>query len=91
MILKQLSICTMLNKLHMNLEKWCFMCFTNTSINDVNDNENDNTPPIMIGPTEIKRVPGIKFLGVVIDEKLSWDAHIKSLTKKLASCTVSLN
>ena len=45
----------------------------------------------MIGATEIKRVSEIKFLGVVIDEKLSWDAHVKSLTKKLASCTGSIN
>ena len=30
----------------------------------------------MIGATEIKRVSEIKFLGVVIDEKLSWDAHV---------------
>ena len=44
------------------------------------ENENDNIPPIMIGPTEIKRVSEIKFLCVVIDEKLSWDAHAKSLT-----------
>ena len=89
MILKQLSIYTMLNKLHVNLEKSCFMYFTKTSSND--DNENDNIPPIMIGATEIKRVSEIKFLGVVIDEKLSWDAHVKSLTKKLASCTGSIN
>ena len=91
MILKQLSIYTMLNKLHVNLEKSCFMYFTKTSSNDENDNENDNIPPIMIGATEIKRVSEIKFLGVVIDEKLSWDAHVKSLTKKLASCTGSIN
>ena len=50
MILKQLSIYTMLNKLHVNLEKSCFMYFTKTSSNDENDNENDNIPPIMIGP-----------------------------------------
>ena len=91
MILKQLSIYTILNKLHVNLEKSCFMYFTKTSSNDENDNENDNIPPIMIGATEIKRVSEIKFLGVVIDEKLSWDAHVKSLTKKLASCTGSIN
>ena len=62
-----------------------------TSSNDEIDNENDNIPPIMIGATKIKHVSGIKFLGVVIDEKLSWDAHVKSLTKKLASCTGSIN
>ena len=48
MILKQLSICTMLNKLHVNIEKSCFMYFTKTSSNDENNNENDNIPPIMI-------------------------------------------
>ena len=51
----------------------------------------DINPPIMIGSTEIKRVSKIKFLGVLIDEKLSWEAHVKSLTKKLASCTASIN
>ena len=75
----------------MNLEKSCFMYFTKTSSNDENDNENDNILPIMIGPTEIKLVSQIEFVGVVIDGKLSWDAHVKSLTKKLASCTGSIN
>ena len=52
------------------------MYFTKTSSNDENDNKSNK----------------IKFLGVVIDEKLSWDAHhVKSLTKKLASCTGSIN
>ena len=77
MILKQLYLYAMLNKLHVNLEKSCFMYFANTSSNDENDNENYDIPPIMIGPTEIKRVSEIKFLGVVIDEILSWDAHVK--------------
>ena len=45
----------------------------------------------MMGPTEIKCVSEIKFLGVDIDEKISWDALVKSLTKKLASCTGSIN
>ena len=67
------------------------MYFTKTSSNDENDNENDYIPPVMIGPTELKRVSEIKFLGVVIDEKLSWNAHVKSLTKKLASCTGNIN
>ena len=53
--------------------------------------KNENIPPIMIGPTETKRVSEIKFLGVVIDEKLSWDAHVKSLAKKLYICTGSIH
>ena len=70
----------MLNKLHVNLEKSCFMYFTKTSSNDENDNENDNIPPIMIGATEIKRVSEIKFLGVVIDEKLSCQVTYKKVS-----------
>ena len=46
----------------------------------------------MIGLAEIKRVSEIKFLGVVIDgSKLSCDAHVKSLAKKLAICTGIIN
>ena len=89
-ILKQLSIYTMLNKLHVNLEKSCFIYF-NKSNSSATDNDYEINPPIMIGSTEIKRVSKIKFLGVLIDEKLSWEAHVKSLTKKLASCTGSIN
>ena len=35
----------------------------------------------MIVDKEIKPVSEIKFLGVIIDEKLFWDAHIKSLSE----------
>ena len=43
----------MLNKLHVNIEKSSLMYFTKTSSNhDENYNENDNIPPIMIGPTD---------------------------------------
>ena len=55
------------------------------------DNEHDINHPILIGSTEVKCVSKIKFLGVLIDEKLSWEAHVNSLTKKLASCTGSIN
>ena len=48
------------------------------------DNDHDINPPIMVGSTEIKRVSKIKFLDVLIDEKLSWEAHVKSLTKKVS-------
>ena len=37
------------------------------------------------------KVTHTKFLGVIIDENLTWEQHIKALSKKLASCTGSLN
>ena len=41
--------------------------------------------------SELKKVTYTKFLGVIIDENLTWEQHIKALSKKLASCTGSLN
>ena len=32
---------------------------------------------------KLKKVSKIKFLGVIIDEKLKWEAHIEHLQKKL--------
>ena len=86
-ILKLISTYTMLNKLHVNLDKSCFMYFTKSPLNDI-DGE---YPPIIIGTTEIKRVSEAKFLGITIDDKLSWDAHVRSLSRKLASCTGCIN
>ena len=80
----------MLNKLQVNLEKSCFIYFNKTT-SSATDNDHEIIPPIMIGSTEIKRVSKIKFLGGLIDKKLSWEAHVKSLTKKLARCTGSIN
>ena len=46
-ISKQVSTYTMLNKLHVNLEKSCFVYFNKT-------NSSARNPPIMIGSTELK-------------------------------------
>ena len=45
----------------------------------------------MIDNLEIEEVTETKFLGVIIDNKLSWESHIKSLKKKLASCSGSIS
>ena len=78
----------MLKKLLVNTYKSCFMYFTKTTSNAPADSDNDNNSIFqnMIVSTEIRHVPEIKFLDVVIVEKLSWDAHVK----KLASCTGSI-
>ena len=66
------------------------MHFAKSDINSVSD-DNKELPLIMIGPNEIEKVSETKYLGVIIDENLSWEAHVKSLVKKLASCTGCLN
>ena len=39
----------------------------------------------------IKQVSETKFLGITIDNKLSWDTHINKLSKKLSCATGILN
>ena len=52
------------------------MLFSNTSKYDIN---------IEINDTKIKRVTQDKFLGVLIDEKLTWAAHKVAIAKKVSS------
>ena len=46
---------------------------------------------LIINNTVIKRVTHAKFLGVIIDEKLSWDQHIKDLKRKLYYALSTIN
>ena len=38
---------------------------------------------LSINGIEIEKVSETKFLGVILDDKLSWTAHINGLVKKL--------
>jgi hypothetical protein len=42
-------------------------------------------PTIKIGGESINRVKTTKSLGVVIDDKLKWEDHIDSISKKVSS------
>ena len=44
-----------------------------------------NKSPIWIGKSKIKMVTDAKYLGVYLDQKLTWRVHIDKLSKKLAS------
>ena len=88
------------NLLHINVEKCCFMHFSpktkqlnkemdleyDNNISAVDDDENENHT-LKINGTLIPEVKSTKFLGVTIDNELSWIPHIESLHKKLKSAT----
>jgi hypothetical protein len=81
-----------LNKLHINMDKCCYLHFQPKARGGPSSEiPEDTNLEITINQKVIKRVTQTKFLGVIIDDKLSWDAHIKQLTKKLASCSGILN
>ena len=67
------------NKLHLNYEKTKFILFRS---------KNRRVPPnldsICIHNTPLQGVKSISFLGVTIDEFLSWKAHVKNVTLKVS-------
>ena len=44
----------------------------------------------MLNGQPVKKVSETKFLGVTIDDKLSWGPHIRNLVNKLRSCTARI-
>jgi len=66
------------NKLSLNVGKTHSMIFTS------NRNFHDRVTNIMIEGTCIETVPKTKFLGVIIDSKLSWKDHIFYICNKIA-------
>ena len=86
-ILRKVNDYMHVNKLHINMEKCCFIHFK------PGNNENAVTAEfdVNIGDKIIKQVSETKFLGITIDNKLSWDTHINKLSKKLSCATGILN
>ena len=91
-ILKSLQNFMKSNLLHINIGKCCFMHFapTKKQTNDLID-ENTDTQNVYIGEHIIPEVTQTKFLGVIIDNNLTWIPHIEKLHKKLKSTTAVLS
>jgi len=69
------------NKMTLNATKTNYMAFGNKFYNIDNNVMNQS---IMINDCEIKRVNSVKFLGIIVDEKLSWKNHIEMLAARLS-------
>ena len=72
------------NKLTLNLKKSKFMIVTNTNKQNIPDF------CIKINNALLEICKSYKYLGVVIDEKLNWDAHIKHITPKISKACGAL-
>ena len=76
--LKHIDIWLQVNKLSLNVSKTQYMIFTyNKKVNDI---------PICITDNPINRVYSSKFLGVIVDCKLSWRDHVCHISKKISKC-----
>lgn len=80
-LLKCLYKYMILNKLHVNMSKCCYMHFKPRSASS--DENRELNLELTIDGFTIKQCSQTRFLGVIIDEKLNWDAHIKFLKRKL--------
>ena len=77
-----------LNKLHINMSKCCYMHFKPKASKPV---ELPDSLQLHIDGFPIKKTKATKFLGVVIDEQLSWGPHITALKRKLNYASATLN
>ena len=66
------------NRLSLNIEKTNYIIFHSSS------SSLGSTSGVKIGKDPIGRVKFIKFLGVLLDENVSWRYHLSELSKKLA-------
>lgn len=69
------------NKLSLNLDKTVYMLHSNKSL--------ANNSCLKIRNVEIKRVNQTKFLGIIVDDKLTFKNHIDQVVKKISrSCGI---
>ena len=70
------------NQLTLNIEKTCYSIFTNKHVSGKS---------LFIHNTEIQRASSVKYLGVYLDENLTWDTHINNVCSYLIKLTGVLN
>ena len=67
------------NKLSINIKKTFYMITTPKKLN--------HKPVINIGDSQLAQCSNTTYLGVEIDDKMSWTPHIEKVKKKLTSAT----
>ena len=58
-------------------------------LNDTNDESDVPNTSVILDGTELSRVKTTKFLGLTIDENLTWKYHIDNITKTI-SCNIGV-
>ena len=92
-VLRSVYIYMKTNQLHINLSKCAHMYFRPSLNSEQRMTCARSTPynerlTIAVNGQKIKQVDKVKFLGVIIDENLTWDDQIKHLENKLLATIV---
>ena len=83
------------NQLHINIGKCSYMHFQ-PNLNNAQrmtcsrTRIYDHSLNLFLNGTKLSKVDKVRFLGVIIDDKLSWEPHIKHLESKLNLCIVMI-
>ena len=75
------------NKLSLNLSKTNYVLFRKSTDNT----KIENDLSLKIGDETITRASTVKFLGLHIDEHLTWSHHFKNVQNKLSKSVYILN
>jgi len=86
-VLKSIHSYMLSNKLHINMSKCCYIHFRPNTRNPDTDETVHN---LFIENFPIKKVSETRFLGVIIDEQLSWEPHLTALRRKLGFAASTL-
>jgi hypothetical protein len=87
-LLRSVKNYMLLNKLHINMSKCCYVHFKpKTRANTPEETKFE----LSIDDFPIKQSKTAKFLGVVLDEHLSWEPHIAALRRKLNYASATIN
>ena len=78
--LKKLAEWLRSNKLSFNSGKSKFVIFHSKLTKELDE------ITIKINKSKLSPVPNVHYLDVVLDEFLSWEAHVNNLCKKLTQC-----
>ena len=84
-VLEAVSTYMHVNLLHINAKKSCYMYFCPSRHSKDDSNDSFNNHHLSINSKIVQRVSQTKFLGVIIDDQLSWKPHLMNLNKKLRS------
>ena len=66
------------NKLSLNIKKSKFILFSRKGTEPIINNK------LVMNNHQIERINEIKFLGYIIDEKLSWKSHVNYISFKIS-------
>ena len=93
-VLNDISSYMLSNQLHINVSKCCYIHFQPTLSRAKQTcarvRPYDRHCKLLLNNTRLKKVQSTKFLGVVIDEALTWEAHLNHLEAKLNSSMVMI-